>query len=304
MKELVFALSFAALLANGAEVVSRDIGDPEANLWEEGGWPTTPGEFQVLDARPDDPNAPRDHKALRLICRYGAYSFGGWNAHPKPQTLPGKVVKITGWARKGNEKSWGMGMNFVDANTNKFSYGIPAKSTDWEPFEFVIPEMVNGKDPETGKQVKVPIKFPIKLDSVSQNNWGDRNNPEPVERILDLYDLRVHTDMGGIPVDRANSGALVRSLISEMKTRETFHLAIAPEGTRKPVKRWKTGYHLIAREAGVPVYLGYFDWGRKEIGHGPRFECSDDAMADLRAVQAFYKQKGVQGKHPGCLEYL
>ena len=184
-----------------AVLASRDIGDPEANLWEEGGWPTTPGEFQVLDARPSDPAAPKDHKALRLICRYGAYSFGGWSANPKSRTLPGKVVKITGWSRKGNEDSWGMGMNFQDANTNSFSYGIPAKSTNWEPFEFVIPETVNGKDPETGKQVKVPIKFPIKLESISQNNWGDRNNPEAKERILDLYDLRVHTDMGEIPVD-------------------------------------------------------------------------------------------------------
>ena len=184
-----------------AVLASRDIGDPEANLWEEGGWPTTPGEFQVLDERPDDPEAPRDHKALRLICRYGAYSFGGWSANPKSRTLPGKVVKITGWARKGNDKSWGMGMDFIDANTNKFGYGIPANSTKWEKFEFVIPETVNGKDPETGKQVKVPIKFPIKLDCIAQNNWGDRNNPEAVERILDIYDLRVHTDMGGIPVD-------------------------------------------------------------------------------------------------------
>ena len=41
--------------------------------------------------------------------------------------------------------------HFQDANTNSFSYGIPAKSTNWEPFEFVIPETVNGKDPETGK---------------------------------------------------------------------------------------------------------------------------------------------------------
>ncbi len=195
-------LSFTlAIAASGQQLASRDIGDPEANLWEEGGWPTAPGSFEALDEVPSDPEAPRDHKALRLIVRYGARSFGGWSAHPKARTLPGKVVKITGWARKGNEKSWGMGMDFVDANTNKFSYGIPAKSTDWERFEFVVPATVKGKDPETGKERSVPIRFPIRLESISQNNWGDRNNPEPVERILDLYDLRVHTDMGAIPVE-------------------------------------------------------------------------------------------------------
>lgn len=182
-----------------AVLASRDIGDPEANPWVEGAWPTAVGDITVLDDRPSDPAAPKDHKALRLTIHYGVRSFGGWGAHPKAQTLPGKVVKITGWSRKGNDKSWGMGINFVDANTNSFSWGIPAKSTDWEPFEWEIPETVNHKEPD-GKQVKVPIKFPIKIDSISQNNWGDRNNPEAVDRILDLYDLRVHTDMSQIPV--------------------------------------------------------------------------------------------------------
>jgi len=93
-------------------------------------------------------------------------------------------------------------------------------------------------------------------------------------------------------------------VINALEENESFILCIAPEGTRKPVKRWKTGFHTIARATGVPVYLGYFDWGRMEIGHGPRFECTDNAMDDLRAIQRFYKEKGVQGKHPGCLAYL
>ena len=110
--------------------------------------------------------------------------------------------------------------------------------------------------------------------------------------------------LGAIPVDRKNPLAVTRQVIEVLDKSDSFHLCIAPEGTRKPVKRWKTGFHTFARTAGIPVYLGYFDWGRKEIGHGPRFVCSDDAMADLRAVQAFYKEKGVQGKHPGHLDYL
>ena len=90
--------------------------------------------------------------------------------------------------------------------------------------------------------------------------------------------------MGGIPVDRSNPSAIVRSVIREMETREHFHLAIAPEGTRKPVARWKTGYHLIARTAGIPVYLGYFDWKRKLIGCGEKVELTDDAAADTRRI--------------------
>ena len=53
--------------------------------------------------------------------------------------------------------------------------------------------------------------------------------------------------MGGIPVDRKRGSNVALSVIKEMKAQKTVHLALAPEGTRKPVKRWKTGFHTIAR---------------------------------------------------------
>ena len=110
--------------------------------------------------------------------------------------------------------------------------------------------------------------------------------------------------LGAIPVDRKNPVGTTKQVIDMVQQSDAFALCIAPEGTRKPVKRWKTGFHTFARAAGIPVYLGYFDWGHKLISYGPRFECSDDAMADLRKIQRFYKEKGVEGRHPGHLQYL
>lgn len=104
--------------------------------------------------------------------------------------------------------------------------------------------------------------------------------------------------MGGFPVNRKNPAAMVRSIIHEMETSESFHLAIAPEGTRKPVKNWKTGFHLIAREAGIPVYLGYFDWGKKRVGRGQRIELTDDPRADMKRIQEIYESMKLTGKHP------
>ena len=104
--------------------------------------------------------------------------------------------------------------------------------------------------------------------------------------------------LGGLPVDRKNATQLVLSVIHEMNKTDKLHLAIAPEGTRKAVKRWKTGFHTIAKATGVPVYLGYFDWGRKEVGRGEKFMLSDDAQADLKKIRQWYKDKGVTGKHP------
>lgn len=104
--------------------------------------------------------------------------------------------------------------------------------------------------------------------------------------------------MGGIPVDRSSPTNMLRSVIEEMGRPGRFHLAIAPEGTRKPVKNWKTGFHLISRSAGIPVYLGYFDWGRKRVGRGQRVELTDDPRADMKRIQELYEQMHLTGKHP------
>ena len=104
--------------------------------------------------------------------------------------------------------------------------------------------------------------------------------------------------LGGIPVDRKKGSNVALSVIKEMKAQKVVHLALAPEGTRKPVKRWKTGYHLIAREAGVPVYLGYFDWKRKRVGRGQKFELTDDAAADTRRIQEIYESMDLGARHP------
>lgn len=104
--------------------------------------------------------------------------------------------------------------------------------------------------------------------------------------------------VGCIPVDRSNPTALVKSLVAEMNKEETFHLAIAPEGTRKATTRWKTGFHFIARQTGVPVYLGYFDWGAKRIGIGEKIELTDDPKADLKRIKEHYAAMHLTGCHP------
>ena len=102
---------------------------------------------------------------------------------------------------------------------------------------------------------------------------------------------------GAVPVDRDSAASMVRSLIHEMDQAEEFHLAIAPEGTRKAVKRWKTGFHLIARETGATVYVGYYDWGRKRISVGEPMELTDDPKADMQRIYDHYRPMGIQGKH-------
>ena len=102
---------------------------------------------------------------------------------------------------------------------------------------------------------------------------------------------------GAVPVDRESAASMVRSLIHEMDQADEFHLAIAPEGTRKAAKRWKTGFHLIARETGSTVYIGYYDWGHKRISVGEPMELTDDPKADMQRIYDHYRPMGIQGLH-------
>lgn len=103
---------------------------------------------------------------------------------------------------------------------------------------------------------------------------------------------------GGLPVDRSKGSNVIRQTIQLVNESETIHLALTPEGTRKFTKKWKAGFHIIAKETGIPVYLGYFDWGRKEVSIGEKFELSDDAKVDINRMKDFYREKGIKGRFP------
>ena len=107
---------------------------------------------------------------------------------------------------------------------------------------------------------------------------------------------------GAVPIDRQSPGAMIRSLIHAMDSVDEFHFAIAPEGTRKPVANWKTGFHMIARETGASVYLGYFDWKTKRISIGERFSLTDDVKADMRRIYAYYRSLSPEGLHRDCFK--
>jgi len=104
--------------------------------------------------------------------------------------------------------------------------------------------------------------------------------------------------MGGVPVDRSKGISVVKQIINEMNKRETMHLAITPEGTRQLTKRWKAGFHTIAKATGATVYLGFFDFGRKEIGWVDTLELTDDPQKDIQTMKAYYRERGIVGRHP------
>jgi len=103
--------------------------------------------------------------------------------------------------------------------------------------------------------------------------------------------------VGGIPVDRRSPGGLVDRTVAEFQRRDKFVLVVAPEGTRKRVERWKSGFYRIATAAQVPIVLGYLDYPKRIVGIGPTFQTTGDMEADIAAMRA-YLEANVTPRHP------
>ena len=97
--------------------------------------------------------------------------------------------------------------------------------------------------------------------------------------------------LGGIPVDRRASHGFVQQMVDEFERRTQFLLAIAPEGTRKAVDRWKTGFYHIAVGARVPILVVTFDNARKTIHIGPTLTPSGDLAADMDRILGLYTER-------------
>lgn len=107
---------------------------------------------------------------------------------------------------------------------------------------------------------------------------------------------RMMRDLGGIPVDRAQSKDMVGAMVAQFAKREEFMLTIAPEGTRGKAGQWKTGFYHIAMGAGVPMVCGMMDYRRKVVSLGQAILPTGDYEADMVRLKAIYS--ACSPKHP------
>ena len=95
--------------------------------------------------------------------------------------------------------------------------------------------------------------------------------------------------LGGIPIDRSQPGSgVVEEMAARFEGEERLLLALSPEGTRSTVDRWKTGFHRIARAAGVPIMAVALDYGPRRIRFGPLVTPSDQLRVDMRIFEEFF----------------
>ncbi|MCW8807708.1 MAG: lysophospholipid acyltransferase family protein [Rhodanobacter sp.] len=190
---------------------------------------------------------------------------------PSPDELPAKVPHLRdGWQRKVCRAAlrlagWSLVGEFPDVP--KAVLIVAPHSSWWDGF--------------WGLLLKVAIGADVHFMGKQELFRG------PMGRLL--------RRLGGMPVDRFATRGVVEQMVDHYRQRDAFWLGIAPEGTRKRVTRWRSGFWHIARSAGVPIVTAYFNYPDKTIGVGPLFETSEDMAADLLRLRAFYAP--YKGKH-------
>ncbi len=95
--------------------------------------------------------------------------------------------------------------------------------------------------------------------------------------------------VGGIPVDRSVQRGMVPQIVERFAERTHCIVCVLPEGSRKKVVRWRTGFYHIATGAEVPVLLIAIDHQQKRVRLGPCIEPSGDLEADMEEkIRPFY----------------
>lgn len=109
--------------------------------------------------------------------------------------------------------------------------------------------------------------------------------------------------LGALPVDRGqknNDSAEKKSTVDAMahlfSQHDTLRLIITPEGTRRRVQKWKTGFYYVALKAKVPIALGFMDYEKRECGIDSIIYPSGDFRADMKKIMDFYKN--MKGGNP------
>lgn len=102
---------------------------------------------------------------------------------------------------------------------------------------------------------------------------------------------------GGIPVDRSQPNGAVARAAAEFEASEGMILVIAPEGTRRLARWWRSGFLSIAERADVPIVLAAIDSITKTITLGKALRHDGDVSGFMEAARRFYADK--RGLRPG-----
>ncbi len=97
--------------------------------------------------------------------------------------------------------------------------------------------------------------------------------------------------VGAIPVDRDNPGGLIDELVRLAAAGDGFQLVLTPEGTRKPVEYWKSGFYRLGAATGIPLVLVSPDGPTKTVTFAAPYALTGDVHRDMDHIRAFFADK-------------
>lgn len=95
---------------------------------------------------------------------------------------------------------------------------------------------------------------------------------------------------GAFAVDRSSPSGLIDSVRQQVLSADKVVFVITPEGTRKRVDQWKTGFLRLSYATGLPLLMVSWDYPSKTVQLGPEMPLTGDIDKDLEAVREHFRQ--------------
>ena len=96
--------------------------------------------------------------------------------------------------------------------------------------------------------------------------------------------------IGGVPVDRDNHKLVVDEVSKLTEGDGGVIIGLTPEGTRKRVEKWKSGFLRIANQTESKIVLIGIDFETKTCSFSGFFEPTGDNDRDIIYVKNFFKK--------------
>ena len=170
-----------------------------------------------------------------------------------PQVKPNRFLR---WLARCTLRLGGWKVTGTFPDVPKLVFIVAPHSSNWDGF--------------WGMAAKIALGMQVKVLGKASLFWWPLS---PLLRAL-----------GVIPLDRSSPQGTVEQAVSLIRGSERMWYAITPEGTRGNVKRWKSGFYRLAREADLPVTLGYCDRTTMTAGLGPTIRLTGDVRADMDEI--------------------
>jgi 1-acyl-sn-glycerol-3-phosphate acyltransferase len=105
--------------------------------------------------------------------------------------------------------------------------------------------------------------------------------------------------IGGIPVERTAQHGVVGGMIAHMRQSKQNDaycwLGLAPEGTRKYIPGWRSGFYRVAVACDVPLLVVTLDYSRKQCElHQFLKLCGDEAVDMARIAEICANVQGLK----------